>query len=452
MLQLREYQKEDIARGCKHHGFGIFNEQRTGKTPTAIRIAAELKLSRFLVVCPKSAVYQWKSEVERWSDYPAYVVTGPPKKRHAIIEAFNYGALIISYDNLKTTARTEGDVDKILTKLPELIIADEAHRFKTMKTAVFKAMRKLMKVERRLALSGTPAHGKPEEIFAIVHWIRPDIFKAYWPFIEEYFYKFQRQAAGGTRTFIEIGGFKKGKEAQLQELLSHISTQRKRRDVMAWLPEKDYSDVKLPATPQQTKALEELSKYYETGEVVVQGVLDRLMRYRQICLAPKLIELPGPSPKLDWILDYVDDYPDTPTIIFSKFTSFLKMVAEALAKKEDYKFGMIIGDTSAQLRSQNVQAFQQGACTMLLINIDAGKEALTLDRGECIIFTDQYPPAADIQQAEDRFVATTPDKADKPHKIIRLMIEGTYDEQVYKLVEQRASVIDLLNDYNKYLK
>ena len=64
---------------------------------------------------------------------------------------------------------------------------------------------------------------------------------------------------------------------------------------------------------------------------------------------------------------------------------------------------------------------------------------------------DVYPPAADIQQAEDRFVATTKDKADKSHQIIQLMIEGTYDEECYNLVERRASSIDCINSYIKYI-
>jgi hypothetical protein len=55
-------------------------------------------------------------------------------------------------------------------------------------------------------------------------------------------------------------------------------------------------------------------------------------------------------------------------------------------------------------------------------------------------------------QAEDRFISTTEDKASKPHTIIELMIKDTYDEQLYKLLEQRKSATDIINDYKKYLK
>ena len=69
-----------------------------------------------------------------------------------------------------------------------------------------------------------------------------------------------------------------------------------------------------------------------------------------------------------------------------------------------------------------------------------------------MIFVDKYPPAGDIQQAEDRFIATTEDKANKPHTIIELMLKDTYDEHLYKLVKDRMSETEVINDFKKYLK
>ena len=87
-----------------------------------------------------------------------------------------------------------------------------------------------------------------------------------------------------------------------------------------------------------------------------------------------------------------------------------------------------------------------------MINIDAGKEALTLDRAETTIFTDKYPPIGSIEQAEDRFVASTKDKAHKAHKIIELMMKDTFDEQLYNLLEQRKSETDVINNYKQYIE
>ena len=58
-MELRPYQKEDaeiaIQKGC----LGIFNEQRTGKTPTTIHVANELG-GRVLIVCTKSMLSIWQ--------------------------------------------------------------------------------------------------------------------------------------------------------------------------------------------------------------------------------------------------------------------------------------------------------------------------------------------------------------------------------------------------------
>ena len=77
---------------------------------------------------------------------------------------------------------------------------------------------------------------------------------------------------------------------------------------------------------------------------------------------------------------------------------------------------------------------------------------MTLDKADAIIFTDKYPPVGDIEQAEDRFVATTEDKADKLHIIYELVLKGTYDEQLYELIRQRASSVDAINNFKAYMK
>ena len=220
---------------------------------------------------------------------------------------------------------------------------------------------------------------------------------------------------------------------------------------MPWLPEKEYQKILLPATKEQQKYLTELQNYFETEDVVTQGILDRLIRYRQICLHPALLNLKGKSPKLDWIKDYLTDYPERPTIVFSKFTSFIHILDEDL-NKSNIKHAIIVGATSAEDRYKAVNDFQTGKNNFLILNIDAGKENLTLDRAEACIFTDKFPPVGDLEQAEARFVATTKDRADKLHIIYELIIQGTYDEQLYELIEKRAAAVDAINNFKSYMK
>lgn len=444
-MELRPYQEEDSQFLLKHKSAACFNDMRTGKTPTSLVTLAKHGSTRNLIICTASAIFQWKEEYERWLGKPCVAITGRPAQRHDLLTNWKHG-LVVSYDTFKATSRSNGMLDDILSYEPTAIIIDEAHRIKDPKSATAKAIFKTKNIPIKLALTGTPAPNKPYEIYSILHWLFPTEFKSYWGFINEYFKQEAQFAAG--RTFIEIGDFLPSKQQALQQRLSEFATQRKRKEVMAWLPEKDYQKIFLEPTKPQIKYLTELQKFFETGDVVTQGHLDRLIRYRQICLHPQLIDLPGTSPKLDWLGAYLRDCPETPTIIFSKFTSFLKIILKELYLQN---YGVIIGETPIEERNKIKHAFQKGDLNLLLINIDAGKEALTLDRAEAIIFTDKFPPVGDILQAEDRFVATTEDRANKPHVIYELILKDTYDEQLYTLIEQRLTAVDVINDFKKYL-
>lgn len=456
---LRPYQQEDMQKLKTKKAMGCFNEQRTGKTPTSLVTLDSEGHKKILIVTVSSAIYQWQEEFEKWTCRPCVVVNGTKQQREKQIESWTDG-LVISYDSLKEiqpkiknretleeTKGREGHIKQILAKKPDAVIIDEAHKIKNPKSAVAKSIFKLSVIERKLALTGTPAPNKPYEIFSILHFLYPKIFVSYWKFISDYFSTKRAQASG--HSYIDILGFKPGMKFKLQTQLGFISTNRKRKEVMTWLPEKDYQQIKLKPTKEQTKYLAELNKYYEIGRIVTQTVLDKLMRERQICLAPELLGLKGKSPKLEWIKQYIKDYPEKPIIIFSKFTSFIKILEKELPENSFYS---IIGSTSKQQRNEYKINFQNGLKNILLIQIDVGKEALTLDRAEAMIFCDKYPPASDISQAEDRFIATTVEKANKPHTIIELMLKGTYDERLYGLVRQRKSDTDVINDYKKYIQ
>jgi SNF2 family DNA or RNA helicase len=241
------------------------------------------------------------------------------------------------------------------------------------------------------------------------------------------------------------------RQAIMATYLNNFTTQRKRKDVMPWLPPKDYLKVRLPCTPLQKKYLNELQEYFETEDLITQTVLDRMIRERQICVSPQIVDLKGSSPKIEWILDYIKDYPDKKILIFSKFKKGIYLLHETLSEKK-IKGQVITGEVQPAARAELVKQFQQGDLQYLVLQIDACKEGLTLDNADVEIFLDAYPPAADVQQAEDRFVATTEDKKDKSHQIIQLMLEGTYDEECYNLVERRASSIDCINSYINYIK
>lgn len=448
---LRPYQQEDVDFLKHLNCLGCFNEQRTGKTPTALETlkAKGLQDAKILVITTASAIYQWKDEYEKWMQRECLVCDGTPTHKHNAIEKWNKG-LVISLGSLKTTSTNDGCLALILSAKPDAVILDEAHQIRNPKTYAAKSCFKLTKIPIRLALTGTPAYGEAKDIYSILRFLFPDRFNSPWKFYEEYLIpeKFYIFAGGRRQQITQYKSFIPQKERELKRFLSKYCTQRKRKDVMQWLPNKDKQTIRLPLTTKQQKYLKELSETYETENIITQGVLDRLVRYRQICLDPKLLDLPSTSPKTDWIINFIEENPDTPIIIFSNFTTYLKNLFDILAEKH-IKEAMIIGEVAPNKRSQFTNDFQSGKFNVFLINTMSGKEGLTLDRAEAIIFTDLYPPIGAIEQAEDRFVATSESKKDKPHTIYNLVMQDSFDEDILKLLQERKTETEVINNFRK---
>lgn len=444
-VKLREYQEEDVQRLMTRSAMGIFNEPRTGKTPTSIVTMQRKNVQRLLIVCPASIVYKWKEEYKLWMNKEAYVIDSATKfnKKDTLIP--DTACIIINYENLRDTIKYKGAWEKILKEYkPDGIIVDEAHRCKDRKSANFKAIKKFNKVEARLYLTGTPAPNKPWDVWAILHFICPSVFSSYWNFIHEYFEEETLWIRG--QAINQPARFKAGKEQLLQNNLNCISVMRKRKDVMPWLPKEETPTViKLPCTPSQLKYIRELEETFETEHVNTQSVLEQLVRIRQICAHPKILNLKGSSPKIDWLKQYLLDYPEKSVIVFSNSKKFIDLV------RNEVKCVYITGETNIKIRQAAINSFQKGEHKVIVIQTQAGKEGLTLDKADVTIFLDTYPPAADYMQAKDRMVPTTQENV-KPQEIIHLMMKDTYDERLYNLVKQGISDTEVINDYIKYIK
>lgn len=449
MPQLREYQEEDVAKLITQDSMGVFNEQRTGKTPTSLTAMKRKGVYRLLIVCPASLCYAWKEEVGTWFDADALVLTSASKfnkQMSAKYPPFLPPVIIVNYENLRDTKVSKGAWEKLLKKFkPDGLIVDEVHRCKNRDTANFKAVDKFRHIDYRLYLSATPAPNKPWDIWAIIHLIRPNTYTSYWDFIHMFFIEEVSYVANQPLT--NPIAFKPGMEAFLQRSLDAISVMRKRKDVMPWLPEQDRPTViKLPCTATQKKYITELETMFETEHVNTQGVLDQLIRIRQVCAYPAILGLKGGSPKMEWLQQYLEDYPEKSVVVFSNSKKFLNFVHASVKCS-----CLITGDTPALVRQQHIVSFQNKTTRVIFLQTQAGKEGLTLDSADVTIFLDTYPPAADYLQAKDRMIPTSPEKV-KPQEIIHVMMKGTYDERLYDIVAQNVADTDIINDYKKYLE
>lgn len=447
--KLREYQEEDIAALTKP-AMCIFNEQRTGKTPTSIVAMKRRQVKHLLVVCPASIAYKWKEELMEWAGMRAVVIKSAKKFINSL-DDLTADAWIINYENL----RGSKDDTKVLTNIlrhykPDGLIVDEAHRCKDRSSLNHRAINYLCVIPNRLYLTGTPAPNKQAEVWSLLHYCDPGKFTSYWKFAEEFFYVGNEIVSAYKPAIRVTGDLKRHKIPEFQKLLAEYSIMRKRKDVMPWLPKEEPPTViKLECTTLQKKYVQQLTDTFEIedSDVECKGVLDSLIRMRQVLASPAILGLKGSSPKADWLKQYVKDYPEKSIIFFSNSKIFLGLIGAFFGEH----CGLITGEVPAKKRQELVDSFQSGRLKLLGIQTQAGKEGLTLDTADVTIFLDVFPPAADYMQAKDRMVATTPERV-KPKEIIHLMMQDSYDERLYQLVKNNIAQTAVINDYIHYMK
>lgn len=403
-------------------------------------------------------LYEWKKEFETWLQKPCIVLDGTAKQRSKKILNWTDG-LVITYGTLRLVNRINkegketktGELLNIIKRKPDCVIVDEIHRARNRQTLTARSLYKLSSViPIKIALTGTPAYSKQTDIYSILHFLYPKNVKSFRPFIDEYFLTEQIWTPHGTvsnPTILSPEGTRK-----LNIVLNQIATQRKQSDpdVMPWLPEKPIPKIiKIPTNKMQENMFIHLKKYFETGNVITQGVIDRLMRYRQIANDPRLVDntIKQKSPKTQWIERYLKEYADTPTIFFGTLSSYLKLL---YTENCTNKIGIITGETPMEKRTEIVNAFQTGSLNCLFINTQTGQEGLTLDRTENMFIIDQYAPAGSLIQALERLTATSKAKKDIPKRIYKLIMEKTYEEDIEYAMVNNLSAIDIVNNFKKY--
>lgn len=432
--RLRPYQNQDVSYLRNLPNKAVFNEQRTGKTPTTLVTLKDSNAKRVLVVCPSTLKGNWEYEFYNWLDRPSTIIAGTKAKRKKLIDIFNeYDNTIgiISYETLRN------DYSEFTSEFDAMIV-DEAHRLRNYKTQQSTAILNVgRKAKSRYALTGTPSVNHAVDVYGILKFLYPTQYPSYWQFAERYFDLEDNFFSGGK----VVGSLKKCREQEWLGQLNLLSIQRKRRDIMTWLPEIQTQTIHLESETQQRKEYESMLSMYSVGDIDAQNDLVRLIRLRQIALAPELLGLKGASPKINFILEYIEDNPTTPMVVFSAFSSFL----ELLASKMKVPYGLLTGKSKDP--TQIVRDFQSGSFNILLSNIIVGGVGHTMDRGEVLIFSDRSFSPMENDQAQDRIVPTTEDKVNENKMIIDLVLDDSIDQRVLDILGDKKEITSYVNEY-----
>lgn len=147
--------------------FIVADQQRTGKSYSALLYALTQNWDKALIICPAKVVLVWKNMVDTICHKPINIV----ETNGELKSGFN----IVSYDSLHT----------IKDKTSDIVIADEGHFFVQRNArrtnAVFD-----VDAEQKIVLSGTPILNSAHEMTTILDWVDYDFSKEIKRFLNTY--------------------------------------------------------------------------------------------------------------------------------------------------------------------------------------------------------------------------------------------------------------------------
>ena len=151
---------------------------------------------------------------------------------------------------------------------------------------------------------------------------------------------------------------------------------------------------------------------------------------------------PLQSSKLERFLELVDTLraAGSRALVFSQFVKHLALVREALEAR-GVPLQYLDGQTPAAERETRVAAFQRGEGDAFLISLKAGGTGLNLTGADHVLHLDPWWNPAAEDQATDRAhrIGQT-----KPVTVMRLISEGTIEEAILALHEEKRDLANSL--------
>ncbi|ETW19578.1 hypothetical protein PFFVO_01503 [Plasmodium falciparum Vietnam Oak-Knoll (FVO)] len=184
-VQLKPHQEDGVEWLLKSFLTGgaiLADEMGLGKTIQTLCFLSYLKCNKIdgphLIVVPLSTVGNWLREIHRFTPHLTCIkICGSKNERtHAkedrLAEKGLYDLYVTTYETVKN------EEEFFVETIPkwQCIVLDEAHRIKNQSGAIRHSMDRVVG-NMRLLLTGTPLQNNSAELFTLINFMFPDIFK-----------------------------------------------------------------------------------------------------------------------------------------------------------------------------------------------------------------------------------------------------------------------------------
>ncbi|MHB1001054.1 MAG: SNF2-related protein [Armatimonadota bacterium] len=437
---LRAYQKAGFEwlHFLHDYGFGgcLADDMGVGKTVQALVFLQSLRESGHaqtadLLVMPKSLLDNWEREAHRFT----------PNLRVHIHTGLSRSTDVADFDKYDLVLTTYGIMRRDLELLREYkfhyVILDESQAIKNPVSITGKAAR-CLNCSHRLALTGTPVENTINDLWSQFAFLNPGLLGT-----QDYF---RKEFAG----IIEREGNTDAVRS-LHSMVHPFILRRTKEQVAPELPPRIERIVYCDMEGSQLKIYNQWRDRYRSmllGELkdesiqnIRMKILEGLLRLRQICIHPALVvdDYKGSSAKMDILMETLDTLHSEghKALIFSQFTSVLKIVQKELVK---HKMPHVYLDGQTMNRQDQVDKFQSDSSTrFFLISLKAGGVGLNLTAADYVIHLDPWWNPAVERQASDR---THRIGQDKPVFIHKLIAKGSVEEKILMLQDSKRELAD----------
>ncbi|APQ42008.1 helicase [Clostridium phage Clo-PEP-1] len=466
--KLFKHQKEALQLFLNKEKFALFMDMGTGKTLVPIVALEKLEgLDTVLIFSPKSIVFNWESEIHKFTKLKEYKIFKLQGNKAKVMETYR---AIKSYSGLKIIiANFEKArlMDKYLMNLkPQFIVVDESHKVKNRNAQISKALYKIAtKCKYRLIMTGTPTPNGYEDLFMQYKIMNSNILGVNWKQFEDDFI-----IKGGYMNY-EIVGYK---NEEILKNLMHQNCYIVRIEDCIDLPEqlpdlyltcelnskarKAYNDLRKEMIAQldivqeniprkQLKALlrsngipYESNEPYEDLFLRANMFINQLTADLTITQYLRLQQISGgfitnnvgnsiniDKGKLGLLQDYLEGY-KKPVVVICNFLEEIKLIHDTF--KKTHRVECLTGSTKN--RAEINKDFQEGKIDILILQISSGSVGLNLFRASRLIFYSWNYKYDDYVQAIARIKRNG---QKEPWQIIHLITENTIDEKILKSIQ-----------------
>jgi SNF2 family DNA or RNA helicase len=466
------HQVEAFKLARHRRNFGFFMEQGTGKTYLTVNEVADRvyrgDVNALLVVCPNSVKSTWEEELRQFlpADIQCTIMVWEAKTKYKIEEYTNQNlpregyALKVLVMNVEALSNTNGEnaAKSFIRKHESFMVVDESARIKSPSASRAKAAIRVGSFARvRRILSGVPITQGPLDLFSQFKFLDAQIlgFSSYFSFRNHF------AVLDAEQGYNRIAGYQ-----NIEELTKLIEpyTYRVLKDDCLDLPPKIYQKVIVDLTAEQRRMYDEMKEEMQTqiaGKTIsVAHAIVKVMRMQQIVggFIPMVDDegkatgetlknkpIPGGNPKLDALLEIIEDLADgEKVIIWARFRAELKLIADTL--RNVYGEDQVVefhGGVSNLQRTANRHAFQkdEARARFFVGQPAAGGIGLTLTSSHTVVYYSNDHSLETRLQSEDRAHRIGQTKHVTYHDIVA---RNTSDARILSALRSKKQLADLI--------